>query len=265
MRTSSTLPSLTLAELGIDDEGSFRHVGLYAKLKSSLEQAGSQFAVCEGGLGRAQLLNLGFWRPGEWVEVLPEAFISADQVMHNAWHVLVGKWLGDSASSGPGLLLAESVASAFDVYLVGRLIGHSPDSDFLCSQVPAMREAAEEAGQSAPEFALLLEQFSRKPEESFEQFRQLLFNLSLALVGAADVVQADGIVREMCHAHPLGSLVHHYELPTWVLQARAAGGDLKQHPQVEAMDGALRQAVDAVQWLEENVVPDPNVVSEPGR
>ena len=39
------------------------------------------------------------------------------------------------------LFFAESIASAFDVYLVGRLIGQRPDSDFLQTQLPIMREA----------------------------------------------------------------------------------------------------------------------------
>ena len=46
---------------------------------------------------------------------------------------------GTNASQSPeGFLLGESIASAFDMYLVGRLLGHSPDASFLETQVPAM-------------------------------------------------------------------------------------------------------------------------------
>ena len=45
-----------------------------------------------------------------------------------------------------------AIASAFDVYLVGRLLGHAPASAFLASQVPAMAETASAAALSERAF-----------------------------------------------------------------------------------------------------------------
>ena len=55
----------TLDELTLEDEPSFRHVGLYADLKQILEAARYPFRVLggayEGRWDRALLLNLTFW------------------------------------------------------------------------------------------------------------------------------------------------------------------------------------------------------------
>ncbi|HZO13638.1 MAG TPA: hypothetical protein VFB62_10275, partial [Polyangiaceae bacterium] len=141
----------SLDELTIVDEPSFRHVYLYADLKQRLRDDDVRFAVPEPDSPlshdpQVTLLNLGFWHPGGIAEILPEDLIAADQLVHCAWHHLAARALGDEARSSDGLLMAEAVASAFDLYLVGRLLGHAPDSDFLETQVPAMTDAALASG-----------------------------------------------------------------------------------------------------------------------
>ena len=68
----------------------------------------------------------------------------ADVVAHAAWHYLAARALAPAAGrslSVDALFLGEAIASAFDVYLVGRLLGHAPRSTFLETQVPAMAES----------------------------------------------------------------------------------------------------------------------------
>jgi hypothetical protein len=248
------LRSLSLAELTIDDESSFRHVGLYRELKDAMAKAGVPFLSPQPGsaLERYEsvlLLNLAFWNPGDVVEVLVDDRIAADQLAHGAWHKLAHVALGEGARSSDGLLLAESIASAFDVYLVGRLIGHAPESGFLETQVPAMRDAAEAAGLDDDAFERLIERMVSEPEASFESLRQLLFDTATALVAASDLESAAAVLADAA-THPMGPLLHHYELPSWVLHARAYGHPVGPCAEVRAIDRELRAAPDALAWLE---------------
>ena len=235
--------TMSLLELHIEDEASFRHVAIYADLKAALRRHDAKFCVDDA----AELLNLAFWRPAGVAEVLRDEVISADQVAHNAWHVVAAAALGDAAQSKEGLLLAESIASAFDIYMTGRLLGHSPDALFLTTQIPAMREAAELAGFEERQFTALLTAASDEPEKSFEQLRQLLFDVSTELVACDGIDDAARIMQQAAE-HPFAPLLDHYELPTWVLFARAYGHDASAD--VRAIDRELRNADDSVAWLE---------------
>ncbi len=241
---------LQLDDLSIEDERSLAHVGVYAELKRWLRASNTRFAVMSGERAdHALVLNLAFWRPGDVAEVLADDVIAADQVAHNAWHAAAAARLGAASRSAAGLLLAEAVASAFDLYLVGRLLGHAPESSFLATQVPAMTEAAFDAGLDEDAFAALLAGASRDPEAAFEGLRQLLFDGSRQLLEAPDL-EAAAAVFEGLEAHPYAALLHHYELSTWVLFARCYGeGD---GAAALAVDRELRESADSLAWLVEH-------------
>ncbi len=253
---------LTLDELHIEDERSLRHVGLYAELKRALRRDGySRFPrVASGrkgrrGAGPLFFLNLTFWDPAAQGDVLTEAAIPADVVAHVAWHHLARRALGPAGGSADGLFLGEAIASAFDLFLVGRLLGHASDAQFLESQVPAMAEVAEAAGLSEAGFEALLEAVAADPDRAFEDLRALLFDAATALVACADVdAAAEALAR--FDGHRFGPLLHHYELSNWVLYARAharsdVGSALGPEPQVRALDAALRAAPSALDLLEQ--------------
>ena len=71
-----TLELLSIHDLTIEDEGSFRHIELVGRLKARLKADGVRFAAPAPGSGidhlaAVSLLNLAFWRPGEVAEILP--------------------------------------------------------------------------------------------------------------------------------------------------------------------------------------------------
>ena len=146
--------SVLLDALTIEDEASFAHVAVYAQLKRVLQRSSHKFYIPATGAqlswDRAVFLNLTYWSSEESADVLCDDRIAADVVAHVAWHHVVAARLDhDTASPQSGaqaLLFAESIASAFDLYLVGRLLRHVPDSDFIVTQVSIMGEAAEQAG-----------------------------------------------------------------------------------------------------------------------
>ena len=245
-----------LEELEIDDEPSFRHVGLYADLKEVLVRARYPFRILparyDGRYDIALLVNLTFWGANEGGDVLHERRIAADVVTHVAWHHLAARALAASPGaplSSDALFLGESIASAFDIYLVGRLLGHAPASSFLESQVPAMADVAEAAGLSEADLDALLGAVGEAPERAFEELRQLLFDATSSLARCANGDEALGVVASF-EGHRFAPLLQRYELSNWVLYARSygasgPGGDER----ALAVDRALRAAPDALAWL----------------
>src|SRR5947207_800035 len=130
------LQTVTLEHLTIDDERSFASVALYVRLKEALRRSRHRFLVPDdiegGGMSwdRALFLNLTFWQGGDGADVLCNDHIAADVVAHVAWHAVISDRLTAAAGDGPAdptaLIFAESIASAFDLYLVGRLLPNAP-------------------------------------------------------------------------------------------------------------------------------------------
>jgi len=252
--------SVGLDELVIDDEEAFLGLPLYAGLKRTLREAGHRFLVPEAGgqtsWDRALFLNLTFWSAEEGADVLCEDHIPADVVAHAAWHHVVAREValaaGAGAPSSAALFFAESIASAFDLYLVGRLLPVAPDSSFIETQVPIMQEAAAEAGLSGPDFQALLETICADPERAFEELRTLLFDVTTAVAACRGPMEAAQTL-ERTDGHRFAPLLHHYQLSNWILYARAYAADTPERVQaVHRFDQLLRQSDGAVAWLQRN-------------
>ena len=247
--TLSTLDALT-----IDDERSFRHVALYGDLKDVLLRAKYPFRVLagplEGRADRALLLNLTFWGAAEGGDILESSTLPADVVAHAAWHHLAARQLpAEPKASVASLFLGESIASAFDLYLVGRLLGHAPSSSFLETQVPAMADAADATGMGENDFESMLEGIATDPERAFADLRDLLFDATTALYAAG--TPADGAsALAAFDGHRFASILHRYELSNWVLYARAYG-DPAPDPRARGIDEHLRKQPIPLEWLTE--------------
>jgi hypothetical protein len=249
------LVARTIDELVIDDEDSFRHVGLYADLKEVLRRAKYKFrvlpAAVAGRWDQALLLNLTYWQANAGGDVLADDHIAPDVVTHAAWHHLAAAALGapSSSQSADALFLGEAIASAFDVYLVGRLLGHSPDASFLDTQVAAMAASAETAGLSEKDFSWLLESVSDDPDRAFEDLRELLCDATSALLASGDAEEALAAL-EALGGHRFAPLLHHYELSNWVLYARAyAAASREPDARARSVDRELRTSKVALDWL----------------
>ena len=251
-KLASAFEEKSIDALTIEDERSFRHVGLYADLKEILRRERYRFRVMRGRAAtwdRALFLNLTFWSPDAGGDILVSDRIAADVVTHVAWHHLAARALKGRAGAPTveSLFLGEAIASAFDLYLVGRLLGHAPKSEFLATQVPAMSEAAEAAGVSASELAELLASIAADPERAFADLRALLFDATLALHAARNAEEASRALARF-DAHRFGVLLHRYELSNWVLYARAYGRAVPD-PAARTVDRALRKKSVGLDWL----------------
>jgi hypothetical protein len=249
----------TVDELSIGDEDSFRHVALYADLKEVLRRAAYPFRILPkahaGRADRALLLNLAFWDAGAGGgDVLVDHQIEADVVAHAAWHHLSARAFGPrpgSSLSADALFMGEAIASAFDVYLVGRLLGHSPGSTFLETQVPAMSDTAAATGLSEARFRTLLADLARRPDRAFADLRELLSEATAGLHASRNGEEAYATLAAL-EDHRYIALLHRYELANWVLYARAMGAGARRDARVAAVDRALRRSKDPLGWLAAN-------------
>jgi hypothetical protein len=269
----TSLRSVTLDELTIDDEGSLAGVDLYRRLAAALRRSEHRFLVPEDGAritwDRVLFLNLtyGSGQPeaaaqeasdGGGSDVLCDDHIAADEVGHVAWHHVVGRELRRLAAdpsapiSAEALFFSESIASAFDLYLIGRLLHVAPDSDFITTQVPLIAERAQDAGLSEGALAMLLEDIAREPERAFEDMRELLLDVANALLPCRGPAEAQRALTRFA-GHRFEPLLHHFELSNWILYARAYGArDATPDAIVMRLDVILRAAPTALGWLAEH-------------
>lgn len=257
-RTTPAAPlrRVTIADLTIDDEDAYKHIALFGDLKTILRRSRYAFAVPgpEGlTASEALLLNLVYWTDGDAHDVLESTTIPADVVMHVGWHHVANHFLPGCARAE---ILGEAIASAFDLYLVGRLLGHSGEAEFLESQVPRMADAAAEAGMSDEAFEQMLAATTESPEAAFEGLRATIYETTCALANAGTTEDALAILRA-ARDRPYGALLHHFELSTWVLKARGRlSADGAAGEEVERLHATLKSEPVAMDWLSVNwVVP----------
>jgi hypothetical protein len=236
---------LTLDRLTILDERAFLRLPLYRALKSIVLRSNYAFRVSRTpNWDRALLLNLTYWSAEAQGDVLPARRLHADVVTHVAWHHLAQRTLDDR--SARAMFLGESVASAFDVYLIGHLLQRGRRSSFLETQMAAFAQAAKNSGTSARSFEALVAFIASRPEAAFAELRALLMDATCALYESDDAdVAANALAR--FDEERFACVLHHYELSTWVLHAKAHQRG-KTKSRTRTTDAALRSPL-AIDWL----------------
>jgi hypothetical protein len=241
--------SVAFSALHIKDEPAFRGLPVYHDLKAILLRAQYPFRVARS-MQDARFLNLTFWDGAG--DVLDAPVIFADVVTHVGWHYLAARAM--PTRSAHALFLGESIASAFDLYLIGALLQQGKQSSFLATQVEAMSEAALAAGVSAKQFRSWLAAVATLPGRSFAELQQLLFEATKALFHA-DNLEAAAEVLASFAGRTHGFLLHHYALSNWVLYARAHATKAND-AKTENVARSLAQAADPLIWLVQRwVVP----------
>jgi hypothetical protein len=194
---------------------------------------------------------LTFWGAEAGGDVLVDDHIDADVVAHAAWHHLAARATAPGQGERPSvdaLFLAEAIASAFDVYLVGRLLERASQSTFLEAKVSAMAEAAESAGLGEDDFERVLQGIAADPDRAFVDLRELLSDATAALFACRGAEEGYAALAAF-DRHRFASLLHHYELSNWVLYASAYGGDGAAGGRARAIDRSLREEAAPLDWL----------------
>ncbi|MFO0562711.1 MAG: hypothetical protein U0269_32130 [Polyangiales bacterium] len=247
--------TVTLDALAIDDEEAFEHMALYAPLARVVREDALTFRVAPAGSAqatwaRALFLNLTFWHGDDTSDVLRERRIPADVVAHCAWHHLAKGALVTESSSAEAMLLGESIASAFDLFMLGTLLAAGQDCDFLASQMQAITSSLEDVGYDERDAEARFERMALDPAGSFESLRALLFDVTTALLEARSLDAATAVFDRF-ESHPDAPLLHHYELSNWVLHCKAyAAPDPESARRAREVHAALREAPSSIEWLE---------------
>jgi hypothetical protein len=247
------LRHVPLSQLTLLGERAFRSIPVYAALKRMLLADGFTVRVPEAAQAsrdRVLFLNLTYWNARDPSDVLVDDTLEADVLAHAAWHHAARKAL-PGAPTAAAMLLGESVASAFDLYVVGQMLRQGKRTAYLKSQIPRMSSAALDAGVDEDTFAELLAQLADDPDGAFADLRALLFDASLALLAAPDL-DAAAAALEGYADHRFHGLLHHYELSNWVLFARAYAAPAREDDPAIAHERAMRAAPALLPWLEEH-------------
>lgn len=194
-------------------------IPLLEPAKTLLKRKNVQAAVLEGQVGRARLVNLLAWDPSDHLEYLDNNSIEADQVLHFAMHQLAEHTWGSARAVD--LITAEALASAVDIYLLGKLAEAGEEPGFLIDTLDSWGFFYE---QYADEDRLkqLLQNMIDDPFASFQRLTRFLIKATLPLLRLNDGTALSKHLAE-CEAEDFYPLLHHYNVTNWVLAVRARG------------------------------------------
>jgi len=244
---------LAVSEVSIRGERAFSGIAPYALLKRMLVRDAFAFRLPgTADPDRVLFLNLTFWNAAESSDLLVEDVVDADVLAHAGWHHAARRALaGPLPPTAAAMFLGESVASAFDLYVIGTMLATGRSNAYLRGQVPAISAAARCAGLSDEDLEALFGSVAADPDRAFEDLRQLLFDASCALERCGDIDSAAGVLGGFA-GHRFVGLLHHFALSSWVLYARAYAGPAVEGDAAVAMDAALRSSPTSLGWLTEH-------------
>jgi hypothetical protein len=242
-----------LDELDVHEQPALRKVPYYEELKEVLRQGRVPFRLFpEASRARADhalLLNVVFWDAGAVDDIIERPLVGAYSIPHIAWHYLTARALAPAPGrlSAGGWVLGESIASAFDLFLLGHLLREDPGAPTARVIVDRLHAAVLRAGGSDDQMRSLAGGARDDPEAAFADLRELLFVGTQALLECERSDDAFAVLRQI-DAQPLGCLFHAYRVADWVLQVKASGAK-RDDEAVDRLDAELRAQRAPVAWL----------------
>ena len=230
-----------LEELEIAEADAFDRAGidLLASCQGLLKNLS---IVClPEGRGLARLVNLLQWDVGQQREYLDGDIVAADQVVHFALHQIWDKKIGSAHPHT--MLFAECMASASDLYLLGRLSQAGEETDFLMDTLESFGSYYEMYG-TEEQLEELVTRIVEAPFETMIEAAAYLYHLGCRLLEPSTDM---GALLEF-QDHLMYPLAHHYNISNWILTIR---NRLPQNPApldpAEVMDHLPRTEKD---WLQ---------------
>ena len=170
------------------------------------------------GRGIARLLNLLQWEADGGLEFIDGQGTHADQLIHLGLHRLCDHKLG---SADPGAMLyAECLASASDIYLLGKLSLAGEETDFLADTLESFSSYYELYSHHESHLEQLLSQLQNNPYTTMLAVADYLFQFCLCLLYPTNI-EAVGRELETMADHVYQPLVHHYNTANWILTIRS--------------------------------------------
>lgn len=202
-----------LSDLDILEEAAFDRAGL-TLLEPCLELLSDLDVVCfPKGRGLGRLVNLLQWQVDQQLEYLDGDAVAADQVVHFALHHLWHRRIG---SDHPfDLLFAECMASASDLYLLGKLSNGGEETDFLVDTLDSFGSYYE-IYSSESRLEKLVARILENPYQTMSAAVDYLFRLGVALLSPQ--INLEALARFQDDL--LYPLAHHYNISNWILTIR---------------------------------------------
>jgi hypothetical protein len=223
---------MTLIERGIDGIDILERE-IYTKaeidlLRLSLKMlANHRFAVIAEGRGMARLLNLLCWDAASGTEFLDDQEMPADQAIHMAIHQVIERDLGSTTPEH--MLLAETIASASDLYLLGKLAKAGEETAFVTETMESFSFYYETYAAKAEHLETLLQAVLTSPFMAMSQVADFLFETGLLLFQPLSNAEA----LRACTAHAFYPLIHHYNITNWIMAIR------ERHPDPRPTENPL--------------------------
>ena len=212
--------ALALSDLAIDEADAFRRAGIDL-LDAALPLLKNHRFIVTPGKGLARLADLLNWRAGALCEHIDRRGVSADQVIHFAIHHVLDQNLEENH---PGaVLLAECLASASDLYLLGKLSQAGEETAFLSDTIESMCSYYEMYAAEPDHLEQFFAAFLENPFETMVETACFLFHFGAAFLKS----EPDLAVLTRFSENARYPLVHHYNLTNWILTIRARFPDHK--------------------------------------
>ena len=221
---------LTIEALEVFEEDRFRRAGieLYDLAFGFLRRTGVQFRILPQGMGLSRVVNHLIWQADHHLEFLDGKIIHPDQVIHVATHCLLDRlW----PEAGPErLLLAETLASATDLYLLGKLMRAGEEATFLEDTLGSFDYYFELYGSTSPPLEELLQTIHDAPFRAMMDLSDYLFRFCLPFLRGT--IDEQTLTRSVEKNQPFYPLIHHYHVTNWILNLRARFPDppRQNHP-----------------------------------
>ena len=208
-----------LLTLPVREAEAFTRAGikLLPKARAVLAANRTRAIVIPGGTGMARLINLAHWQVDHHLEYLDEAAVNADQLIHFAAHQVMACVLG--CEDAHALLLAETFASALDLFLLGKLIGAGEETEFLVETVESFGAYCDLYGKGPVQLEALLTRIRDDPFASMAAAADYLYRVAEILLTSQVVAETAAGLAALA-SDPLYPLIHHYNVVNWVLAIR---------------------------------------------
>lgn len=205
----------TLQELEIFEQDAFKRADIKLLDLSLHLLKDHRMAVIPHSTGLARLVNLLHWDASENLEYLDGEGVLADQIIHFAVHHVMNRF--NQCNTAKGMLFAECMASAADVYLVGKLSQAGEETDFLQDTLESFSTYYEMYAVDETHLELMLSTILEQPFKAMMDLANYLFQFGSALLGA----QPDLEKLIQLQEHFSYPLVHHYNISNWILTIRS--------------------------------------------
>lgn len=168
--------------------------------------------VLDSAPGVARIINLLSWSVNDRREYLDQPEVFADQVIHFAAHQVVAEVWG--AETPASMLFAEAVASACDLYCLGKLSAAGVETEFMADTLASFADYYEQYAAEEEDYESVLERLLEGPHEAMAELAEFLYDTGAQLCRAKDEAEMAEVLIPLADEiwYPM---LFHYQVVHW--------------------------------------------------